>query len=62
MITEYNESDIDATLRLYRETQKMEIEAEINRIYTILDNCDDIWMREKWARKIKRLQHKLNTL
>lgn len=58
----YSEADVNATLMLYKETRKSELESQIEKLRLHLDNCDDVYVRGKLARKIKRLQVKINEL
>lgn len=55
----YTESDVYSTIGVYNSIHNLQLEAKIDKLYKQLDNCDDIWMRNKIAKKIRRLKERI---
>lgn len=54
----YCEADVNATMALHRNFHNNDIDREINRIRCLMDKCDDVQMREHYARRIARLKRR----
>lgn len=55
---EYSQADVNITRALHINFHNREIDKEINRIRNLMDMCDDIQMREQYARRLNRLKRK----
>lgn len=55
---EYCEADANATITLHKKFYNIEIDRKINTLRCIMDKCDDVQMREHYARRIARLKRR----
>lgn len=59
MNTQYSTADVEATRDIYIRLLNIEVNKQIDKLYEQMDNCDDMQLRQKLARKVFKLKQKL---